>query len=105
MATETLTEAEKMARVPGISYMDGATGRRACIAGTGLDVWELISVYKEGGWDALRATFNWLSDGQLRAAVTFYDTFPEEIDERLAREQWWTEERVKAMFPPKHKRA
>lgn len=57
MAAETLTEAEKMARVPGIYYMDGATGRRACIVGTGLDVWELISIYKEGGWPALRATF------------------------------------------------
>jgi uncharacterized protein (DUF433 family) len=101
VATETLTEAEKMQRVPGIIYADGPTGRRARIAGTGLDVFEVIGPYRymTGGWPELRAAYHWLTEAQLRAALTFYETFPDEIDARLAREDAWTEERLYATYP------
>jgi uncharacterized protein (DUF433 family) len=43
---EALAEVEKMRRVPGIIFVDGVTGRRACISGTGLQVWEVIKHYR-----------------------------------------------------------
>lgn len=101
MTIETVSEAEKMRRVPGIYFMDGATGRRACVAGTGIDVWEIISAYAaaDRDWDTLREGFDWLSEVQLRAALAYYDSFPEEIDQRLEREAYWTEERVWQHYP------
>ncbi len=88
MSTQTLSEAEKMARVPGIVYVDGAAGRRARIAGTGLEVFELIeawlSVERDTDW--LFEAFPWLTREQVKAAIDFYALFPDEINARLARE-------------------
>ena len=43
IAKDLLGEAIKMRRCPGIVFADGVSGRRARIAGTGLEVWEVIS--------------------------------------------------------------
>jgi uncharacterized protein (DUF433 family) len=40
-----------MRTVPGILFADGPTGRRAVVAGTRLDVWEVIAAWQEGGQD------------------------------------------------------
>jgi hypothetical protein len=48
MITALLTEALKMRRVPGIVMVDGPTGRRAVVAGSGLDVWEIIATWRLG---------------------------------------------------------
>ncbi len=47
--TRTSDEEIRTRRVPGIVFVDGATGRRAALAGTGLDVWEVIATWQEGG--------------------------------------------------------
>ncbi len=88
MATNTLTEAEKLARAPGIVYVDGPAGRRARIDGSGLDVWEVISAWLglDRRAEAVVESYPWLTPGQVRAALNFYALFPEEIDKRLARE-------------------
>lgn len=101
MSVQTETEAEKMRRVPGIVFADGPTGRRARIAGTGIEVFDVIPVYKDTGnsWEALKAAFHWLSDDQLRAAVAYYEAYLEEIDARLAREEMLTSEYVWAKYP------
>ncbi len=64
-------------------------GRRARIAGTGLDVWEIIVGYKSVGWDAvaLRQAFDWLDDRQIEAALSYYASFPAEIDSRIRSEE------------------
>ncbi len=46
IAKDLLLEAIKMRRCPGIIFADGVTGRRARVAGTGLEVWEIITTYK-----------------------------------------------------------
>jgi len=65
-------EAEKMLRVPGIMFADGESGRRARVAGTGLDVFEVILSYLAVGrhWNRLKLYFPQATEGQLRAAVT-----------------------------------
>ncbi|MBM4067294.1 MAG: hypothetical protein FJ266_16940, partial [Planctomycetes bacterium] len=46
VANELLAEAVRMQRCPGIVFTEGTTGRKARIAGTGIEVWEIIATYK-----------------------------------------------------------
>jgi len=100
-ALDLLSEGVRMRRAPGIVFADGATGRRAVVAGTGLDVWEVIRTWQEGGesLDDTRANYPWLSEAQIRAALGYYELYPEEIDDRLNREREWTSERVRRELP------
>jgi uncharacterized protein (DUF433 family) len=101
MTAELLEEAIRTRRAPGIAFVDGPIGRRAVVAGTGLDVWEIIATWKEGDEDhgLLRQNYPWLSEAQLRAALGYYEIYPSEIDARLEREAQWTPERVRREFP------
>jgi uncharacterized protein (DUF433 family) len=101
MTTTLLIEALKMRRVPGIVMVDGPTGRRAVVAGSGLDVWEVIAAWQACGHDEaqLDRHYPWLTEPQLRAALAYYQLYPEEIEARLAREQQWTPERVRRELP------
>jgi uncharacterized protein (DUF433 family) len=101
MRAKQLSEAEKMRRVPGIVFADGPCGRRARIAGTGLDVFEIIEGYQSVGKDLkrLRIAYHWLTPDQLQAALDYYAAFPEEIDARLAEERAVTPETLREMFP------
>ena len=95
---ELIDEAIRLRRAPGISFADGVTGRRAVIAGTGLEVWEIIDAYQQDelSFEELKEEFPWLSEMQLRAALGYYELFPKEIDARLEIERSWTPERVAA---------
>lgn len=91
VANELLAEAVKMRRCPGIVFADGPAGRRARIAGTGLDVWEVIATYKslDRDVDRLRQAYHWLSEAHLRAALGYYAAYPDEIDRQIARNEAW----------------
>src|SRR5690606_33913363 len=99
-AIEMLEEATRSRRVPGVIFTDGATGRRAVLGGTGLDIWELIAGWQAVDCDESRfaASYDWLSPMQLRTALTYYKLYPEEIDRRLAVEAEWTEDRFRESF-------
>ena len=98
---ELLEEGIRMRRVPGIAFADGPSGRRAILAGTGLDVWEIIATWRAAaGSDAvLRQSYPWLTEPQLRAALAYYELHPEEINARLEIEAQWTPERVRRELP------
>lgn len=100
-AVDLLSEGVRMRRAPGILFADGPTGRRAVVAGTGLDVWEVIRTWQDGGkrFDEARANYPWLSEAQIRAAIGYYDLYPVEVDERLQREREWNAERVRQELP------
>jgi uncharacterized protein (DUF433 family) len=107
VANELLTEGVKMRRCPGIIFGDGPGGRRARIAGTGLDVWEIVATYKSLGGDLkrLRDAYHWLTESQLRAALGYYACFPEEIDRQISRNEAWTRDRLERQHPalsPEH---
>jgi len=82
LAGELLSEAARMRRCPGIVFADGPMGRRARIEGSGLEVWELVASYLAVGRDEarLRATYHWLTERQILAALGYYRAYPEEID-------------------------
>ncbi len=100
-AVELLAEAVKMRRCPGIMFADSPSGRHARVAGTGLDVWEIIAMYNSLERDParLREAYHWLSDAQLRAALGYYAAYPEEVDRRIALDERWTKERLWAEYP------
>jgi uncharacterized protein (DUF433 family) len=101
MVVELLEEAIRARRAPGIVFVDGATGRRPVVAGSGLEVWEVVATWKEVGrsYDRLRAAYDWLTEPQLRAALSYYDLYGEELDARLEREARLTQERVQRELP------
>jgi uncharacterized protein (DUF433 family) len=101
VANEMLTEAVKMRRIPGIVFADGPAGRRARIAGTGIDVFEIVRDYRTMGadWAQLRRAYHWLDERQLRAALAYAEAYPEEIETRLHAEERWTPERVWQTYP------
>jgi uncharacterized protein (DUF433 family) len=101
-AISLLREAIRMRRVPGIQFVEGVAGsRRAAVVGSGLEVWEIVRTYKEVGEDygELRRSYPWLSEPQLRAALSYYELYPDEIEARLKLEESWTPERVRREIP------
>ncbi len=84
--------------VDGVLFADSPTGRRATVAGSGVEVWEVIASWRSLGesWERLRAGYPWLTEPPLRAALAFYEMCPNEVDERLTLEDEWTAERMDA---------
>ena len=101
IARDLLIEAIKMRRCPGATFADGPTGRRAKIAGTGIDIWEFIATFKGLGenYNKLKETYHWLSDQQIRSALSYYALYPDEIDEKITRNEEITEAQVIKRFP------
>jgi uncharacterized protein (DUF433 family) len=100
-ANELLSEALKMRRCPGIIFADGPTGRRPRIAGTGLDVWEVIATYRsvDQKLKRLEAAYPQLDEVKLRAALSYYECYPAEIDVRISENEAWTPKTLKARYP------
>lgn len=100
-AISLMEEAVRASRIPGVIFVQRRNGRRPAIAFSGLEVWEIIATWKEGdeSWSQLVEAYPELNEHQLRAAVAYYRAYPDEIDERLAREAYWTPERVAEELP------
>lgn len=91
LAERYIEEGLRMDAHPGIVFRDGATGRRAALAG-GIDVWEMIMVVKDQEGDveqAIEAAAEHLeiSPVVVRTAVRYYGAHPEEIDRWLQRNE------------------
>lgn len=101
VANELLEEAVRMQRCPGIVFSEGTTGRRARIAGTGLEVWEVIAVYKSVGEkvDRLRRAYHWLSEQQIWSALGYYRAYPEEMDQLIRLNEELTPKQIQERYP------
>ena len=89
VVNEMIAEALKMRRVRGVLFADEGNRREAKVAGTGLGVWEVIETYLSLGkeMDRFRSYYDWLSEFQLRAALSYYEAYPQEIDEAIRENQ------------------
>jgi uncharacterized protein (DUF433 family) len=87
LAERYLEEGLRMDEHPNIGFVDGPTGRRAVLIGTGLDVWEVIGTVKQsrGSADAA-ARYHDLTTAQVRGAVRYYGAFKDEVDAILERQ-------------------
>jgi uncharacterized protein (DUF433 family) len=101
LARDLLEEAVKLRRCPGITFADGPAGRRARIAGTGIEVWELIATFRGLGedYENLKEAYHWLSEQQIRAALSYYALYPKEIDKKITSNEEMTEDKVRKRFP------
>ena len=100
-AKDLLVEAIKMRRCPGITFAEGTSGRRARVAGTGIEVWEIIATYRSVGkdFDRLKKAYHWLSPEGVRTALGYYALYPQEIDRLIEQNESWTEEKMKKGYP------
>ena len=100
-ANELLDEAIKAHRCPGIVFTEGVSGKRARVAGTGIEVWEVIAAYKAVGekFTRLGKAYHWLTELQLRAALGYYSLYAEEIDALIAENEGWTAEKLRKSHP------
>lgn len=98
---DLLEEAIKMRRCVGIVFSEGISGRRARVAGTGIEVWEIIATYRSVKKDLkrLKNAYHWLSQEQLRAALGYYSAYPQEIDGLIEQNERWNEEEMKMRHP------
>lgn len=94
VASALIEEGLRQRRCPGIIFSDGPTGRRATLAGCGVDVWEVVRLLRscDGDVEAVAAALPHLSRRQIDAALHYYRCYPQEIDERLALEERVEEE-------------
>ena len=101
IAKDLLTEAIKMRHCPGILFAEGVTGRRARVAGTGLEVWEIISTFKGLNKDfkRLKKAYHWLTERQLRAAIGYYNAYRDEIDFQIKRNESWSKKELLKRYP------
>lgn len=101
VANELLEEAVKTHRCPGIIFTEGVKGRRARVAGTGIEVWEVIAAYQSVGesLQRLRQAYHWLTEQQIQSVLGYYTAYPEEIDRLISANERWTPERVQKKYP------
>jgi uncharacterized protein (DUF433 family) len=65
-----------------VRFVDGPAGRRARLVGSGLDVWEVVSVVRDNEGDVVAAAeYLGVPRGLVQAAVAYYGTYTGEIDE------------------------
>ena len=90
-----------MRRWPGILFVNSPAGHRARVAGTGLDVWEIVATYQsvDENFTRTKRAYHWLTEPQLRAALGYYAAYPKEIDTQIARNEAWTKERLSQRHP------
>ena len=69
---------------PLIQFLDGPSGRRASLAGRGLDVWEVIATIRENDKSvALVAEYLQVPAGRVEATVAYYGEHKAEIDGQI----------------------
>ena len=89
LAQRYIEEGLRMERHPGIVFRDGPTGRRAALV-AGPDVWEVMAGLRDVDLTSdaeIKAEAAWLEMpvSRLRAALSYYAEFREEIDDRIDR--------------------
>ncbi len=100
ITNELIREAIKMRKCPGIVFANEME-RTAKIAGSGLEVWEVIAQYKAMGKDEqrLKKALHWLTEHQIRAALGYYKAYPKEIDRQIDLNEMANEKYVMKNYP------
>lgn len=101
VTNELLKEAIKTHRCPGIVFTEGTSGKRARVAGTGIEVWEIIATYKSVANDFKRLSkaYSWLTVQQLKSAIGYYRLYTKEIDDLIAENESWTPKKIRGKYP------
>jgi uncharacterized protein (DUF433 family) len=85
LVEEYAAESIRSRRYPGIGFRGDDYRRRAWVIGTGLDVWEIVSLVRDFGDERKLVDEYGLAPGQIRIALAYYREFGDEIDDLSAR--------------------
>ncbi len=77
-------ETARTRRFPGIAFRGDDARRRAWVIGSGLDVWEIIHMLEDFGSPEALVADTSLSLAQVRLAVAYRGSYPDEIDAAIA---------------------
>jgi uncharacterized protein (DUF433 family) len=101
VANELIEEAIRVHRCPGIVFTEGVSGKRARIAGTGIEVWEVVATYRSVGenFERLSKSYHWLTVQQLKSALGYYGVYTAEIDAIIADNEALTPEEIRKRYP------
>jgi uncharacterized protein (DUF433 family) len=81
LAERLIDEGLRLEEHPLIAFRQGAAGRRASIAGTRLDVWQVIDTLRASSNSvAETAAYLDISESCVRAAVRYYAAFTDEVE-------------------------
>lgn len=87
VAERFLEEALRLVEHPGIVFRDGPAGRRAGLAASGLDVWEVVETASDNdGSVAETADYLEISPRLVAIAMRYYAAYPKEINDWIAAE-------------------
>jgi hypothetical protein len=75
-------EAARTERHPGIAFRGAEGSRRAWVAGTALDVWEIVAAYGEMGRNRVLEESS-ISEDRLDAALAYHRAYHDEVDEKI----------------------
>lgn len=81
LAAQYIDEGVKRDEHPAIIFRDGPLGRRALLAGTRLEVWQVIETLRNSGnvlEDA--ASYLGLPSSLVRACLAYYAAYQQEVD-------------------------
>ncbi|MGH3077642.1 MAG: ribbon-helix-helix protein, CopG family [Gaiellaceae bacterium] len=88
LAARYIEEGLRMDDHPLIRFRDGAAGRRAALAGTRLDVWQVVETLRNSE-SSLERTAEYLSvpPAWVQASVRYYAAYRDEVDNLAERER------------------
>lgn len=83
-----------------IEFRDSAAGRRACVQGSTLAVWEVIMIAREYKMDVEKTAqhLDWPMH-RVQAAFNYFEAFTDEIEVAIKDNASYDFERIKAMLP------
>lgn len=87
LALRLVDEGLRLQEYPGIIFRDGPSGRRAALV-AGPDVWEVVAAIRysaahgDAAIEATAAEMD-LSVAQVKTALDYYGSYPDEIDQQV----------------------
>jgi uncharacterized protein (DUF433 family) len=85
LAERYLEEGLRLDEHPLIAFRDGAAGRRTGLAGSRLDVWQIVETVRQNGSVEEAAAYLEMPVEKVQAAMRYYADYTDEIDAWTAR--------------------
>jgi Ribbon-helix-helix protein, copG family len=100
MGALLIEEGLREAEFAQIEFRDSAVGRQSYLKGSTLAVWEVIMVARDHGMDVARVTRYFQRPVEwVRAALNYYEAYPEEIDQAIEDNRTLGYEKLKRLLP------